>query len=256
MDGSQIPASRTDASRFATDLPRACGADSRTGDAYAGFAQVPRGLQLMAVRMFLFISRAGATADPATRAAMIASAKKAHDGFRLHRDVMAARTVPAGLHPAGHAWIREIVDAVPGFQTETEAMLKRGGDMIALAEAGRLADTDVADFLDFAYGSHQQPIIGLAEQAEEALEAYRRRRADEAKEAADSARRSVRSAMGIARAVGIISLNASVEAARSGEAGRSFAVIAAEIKRLSVEATSTSRDVATAIDRTIAALRE
>jgi methyl-accepting chemotaxis protein len=52
----------------------------------------------------------------------------------------------------------------------------------------------------------------------------------------------------MSRQTGLVSVNAAVEAARAGEAGRGFAVVAAEVRRLSVDSASASRDIVSRVE--------
>lgn len=52
----------------------------------------------------------------------------------------------------------------------------------------------------------------------------------------------------LSRQIGLVSVNAAVEAARAGDAGRGFAVVAAEVRRLSVASAASSRDIVERVD--------
>jgi methyl-accepting chemotaxis protein/ABC-type sugar transport system substrate-binding protein len=61
---------------------------------------------------------------------------------------------------------------------------------------------------------------------------------------------------GIAKQTNLLSLNASIEAARVGEAGRGFAYVAEEVRKLSEECHSASRDISASIQEITEALTQ
>ena len=60
----------------------------------------------------------------------------------------------------------------------------------------------------------------------------------------------------IAFQTNILALNASVEAARAGDAGRGFAIVAEEVRRLAAQASEASKDADSLVARTLASVEE
>lgn len=138
-----------------------------------------------------------------------------------------------GVHPAALDWIRSRSQSNGALCDQGRALLKR---LDALEQAIDDAPDQViqltlqvtAPLTAFMQLLEEDVIAPL--RAESA--AARERRAQESQTAAESARMAMVEISQISRSVRLISLNASVEAARVGDQGRGFAVIAGEIKAL------------------------
>jgi ABC-type amino acid transport substrate-binding protein len=85
--------------------------------------------------------------------------------------------------------------------------------------------------------------LGITEEAEQT-----RTVVSALQDAAQSISNVVRIIGGIAEQTNILALNAAIEAARAGSAGKGFAVVAAEVKKLAVETTKATSQIAVQIE--------
>ena len=77
----------------------------------------------------------------------------------------------------------------------------------------------------------------------------------EINQSADQIRRIIKTIEEIAFQTNLLALNAAVEAARAGEAGKGFAVVADEVRNLAQRSAQAARDTATLIEGTVARVR-
>lgn len=155
-------------------------------------------------------------------------------------DSWASRLHPDDRQATLEAFVAHLVDRTGTTPYDTEYRLRcrdetyrwfrargqtrRAADGTPLRAVGSLCDIDSAR---------------QAKAAEAKREAYQRRLETSLKDIADI----VDTVQGIARQTGLIAMNAAVEAARAGAAGRGFAVIANEIRVLSARTTAATDDV-------------
>lgn len=132
-------------------------------------------------------------------------------------------------------------------------------------------DKEVRGFVDFARASSEQT-SGLDEQSERAQQANQqaleemmhyierrtaqlerdRERAEKVLSRSQSLTQSVQMIKSIASQTNMVALNAAIEAARAGKAGREFAVVADEVRNLALK----SQDAAAFVEREIPELTE
>ena len=159
------------------------------------------------------------------------------------------------LHPLA---ARVLSDAVAA-QPEAARVLEEFVAMARRCEATVAAGDDPHDALEalahLGHGRCSQETVALGAAIEAGVARWRAdamARAATARRTALAARDRIED---IARTVRLISLNARVEAARAGDAGRAFGVIAEEIKALSEQTAEASADLGGGIDAIVANLR-
>ncbi|HEY7690023.1 MAG TPA: methyl-accepting chemotaxis protein [Dongiaceae bacterium] len=155
--------------------------------------------------------------------------------------------------------VRHAVDGVTAIKSATARLAAGSGDLsqrteeqVTSLEEMAAAIRELTETLKNNTGNAQQA-SGLAESARRAAESGGVVAADaiEAMEQIEQSSRRIADIIGlieeIAFQTNLLALNAAVEAARAGEAGRGFAVVAAEVRALSMRASTASREIRTLI---------
>ena len=158
----------------------------------------------------------------------------------------------AGENPQAVEWFRDCLAQCPDGG---EVFRTTGTKLRAIHAAAQRQDADVlhlhVDIAVFAVANLGPAYEILFARLSEALsdQAFERQRAmDSSRKQADAA---IRRIADISQMVSLISLNASVEAARAAEAGKGFAVIAQEIKGLSEQISTTNGEVSNTLGQLI-----
>ena len=155
--------------------------------------------------------------------------------------------------------VRNAIDGVTAIKSATARLAAGSGELshrteeqVTSLEEMAAAIRELTETLKNNTGNAQQA-SGLAEAARRAAESggVVAGDADEAMGQIETSSRRIADIIGmieeIAFQTNLLALNAAVEAARAGEAGRGFAVVAAEVRALSMRASTASREIRTLI---------
>lgn len=107
------------------------------------------------------------------------------------------------------------------------------------------------DLTRFAAGEFNLHFAKLVNTLSKDLHGGREARRTTATQTGESARKALREISEISQNVGMIAINASIEAAHVGEQGRGFAIIATEIRELSEKIEQANAQVQTEVDALI-----
>lgn len=241
--------------RFELDLPQALFGEDGAAALRAADDMVFR-LRTFSIRFAMFMGAALLSDDDGMHAAALDGMARSREGHGLAFDLICRGHSVRPAHPEAAATFETVRDNHPdeiriateyGRQTADILGRFRGDDPPDRAEFNR--------FLVFSYEAYAPAImrIGLGVSAECA----RRRDVGDAgaRGALERARAARLRIQSIARTVRLISINASVEAARAGDAGRSFAVIAREIGALSEQTAEVSIEMGHSMEEILAKAR-
>lgn len=228
--------------------------DAPRDDVVRAIAALPGEMRLHALRIVMYLSMRHLDRDAAMRAGCAAGFQRAFEGMDAILGLVRDADARAGLHPLAATLIARAADARPDaaavigrFHEEARSCGARldeddgAGAHASLERLSRLGNVDcVAEF------------AGLGHAIARCTEDWRAEAAAQARDAQRSAMDARDRIEGIARTVRLISLNARVEAARAGDAGRAFGVIAEEIKDLSEQTETASAEMGEGIEAILA----
>jgi methyl-accepting chemotaxis protein len=143
------------------------------------------------------------------------------------------------------------VQRTSGLISEMVGIVEQVGQVARSVSEANAQVTQVA-----RYGSGT---VGQAGQGMDTIRARTLAAANKVKEMSERSReigRIVEAIDDIADKTDMLALNAAVEAARAGEHGRGFAVVADQVRKLSEDSKSATRDIGTLIERVQEAVRE
>ena len=215
--------------------------------AWRATLDLPLMLRLQGFRIMTFASAIGTTADAAVRARSLAEARAAlafYDAVAMAlsdpRRVLAAHPECAALVEAATSAHRGALDSVATFRN-------MAGALVDAAEAGPAApeafDAAILLTLD-EFKPRMDAVVAHMASANVDRRATAAASARDGRDIADDACKEIAK---VSRTIRLISINASIEAARAGPAGRTFGVIAAEIRSLSEQTETASRRVSGAV---------
>lgn len=241
---------------FEVALPPDLSACADAASAIRAGVKLPVDLRAQGVRIVLFLGAMLLAREEEMRISAQNGLLRAIGGYdELRRVIVNAETVP-DLHPEVMAIIRAgAVQAPDALRAMTHMMSRAAKVRDALQQGVQPTQDDFDALMRIGY-SELHPTALLMGETMAAAAAVKREKLSEIGEAARSRARGAQSRIDrIARTVRMISVNARVEAARAGPAGRAFGVIAEEIKALSEQTEVANTEMSESLEEIMESFR-
>lgn len=241
---------------FEVALPPDLAASADVAAAMRAGAKLPVDLRAQGVRIVLFLGAMLLARDDEMRASAQDGLLRAIGGYdALRRVIVNADTAP-DLHPEVLAIVRAGAMQAPDALRAINHMMSRAAKVRDGIEQGvRPTQDDFDALMRIGYSELHPTALAIGEAMASAAEVRR----ENLSQAAEEARKRARGAQGridrIARTVRMISVNARVESARAGQAGRAFGVIAEEIKALSEQTEVANTEMSESLEQIMESFR-
>lgn len=171
----------------------------------------------------------------------------AHSGVRL----IAGSQSERGLDPDALDWLRRRVSDMPDSVEAMRHFVARVTDLVRKFEVGTCTPADLRALTQLAASDFNTHFAKLVNGLSADLHDDRTARRETATQTGADARGALREISEISQNVGLIAINASIEAAHVGEQGRGFAIIATEIRELSEKIEQANARVQAQVDALI-----
>lgn len=247
-----------DHSSLATVLLRDLDAGAKPAAALRAINALPEALRSQAARASLFTGCVLFATDRAAGDRGRTGLSRAHASMTVIRDFYAHRRVGPGRHLHGDLdpILTLALDDRGGLIASVDRFLHVVEDILADADRAGAADQSrFGDIVDLSFSDLLPEVSKLLERTEHAVAAVRARREAAADRAHSDTRDALKRIERLTRIVRMISVNARVEAARAGDAGRSFNVIASEITDLAGQVEVASKEISDRIGDIVTSFR-
>ncbi len=241
---------------FEIDFPESIARDAPDNTAFAGIVKLPTMLRTQSIRFCMFSCITKIAEHPESAESARKGAARALTGYHRIMSVLVGRAPLPELHAGALDWARSVVDTVPNTLPVLTEFGQRADRVISAFDAGQIAPARaIEDMVNYGYSEFHYRAVELTEAMRGAYEEIIAKEKEAARAARGAAQSAVDRIDTISRTVRLIAVNASVEAARAGDSGRGFTVIAQEIKSLSEATEAASKDVRYSIDGIMDSLR-
>lgn len=204
--------------------------------------------RMLSHRTVMFLGLSCAASSPAIRYKLISAATQALAEFRSNCVKLVDGDAGEGLPPLFSVSVADLLNGPTAYLALLEDFASQAQACATRLECGEPAEAQLVDLAELVAGELLAALNRITRAFEQDLAAA----IASEKARTDSARRMAMTTLEEIERLGmrvkLIAFNALIEAARAGDSGRSFAVIAQEIKALSEQTQAAASDVGRALD--------